>query len=280
MNKSLFSALGLFLTASAQGATVLVGGESWQGYDVFDFESDGAGVGLNAMTNSGTNGGTWNNNSQGGKFVTNGAGQAVTDGDAGTWARSISYGSAITSGKWRLTFDFGGYDFDTFDGMTGVNDLTLELRNSGSTVAALQFRVHDDVGSDGLADRTQVTIISTNQNAVSNFSGKAATIDVSNPISGTIWDLIEIEMDLDSGLIYHQRNGTTIAGTGETSDTGLFTGGGFDEIRLSANGNWASTTADTGVMNTERIGLYSAIPEPTAALLGGLGFLALLRRRR
>lgn len=280
MKTRILPLLGLCLSASLQAATVLVGGESWQGYDVFDFETDGGGKGLTQMVNSGTNGGTWNLNSQQGKFVTNNTGQAVTDGDAGTWARTISYGPTITTGKWKLTFDFGNYDFDTFDQMVGTNDITLELRSGGSSVAELQFRIHDDDNTDGVADRTQVAIVSTNQNAVSNFSGKAQTIDSLNPISGTIWDLIEIEIDLDAGTIFHQRNGTTIAGTGEGNDTGLFTGGGFDEIRLSANGEWASSVADTGVLETELIGLYTAVPEPNAALLGGFGMLCLLRRRR
>lgn len=275
-----FSVLSICLTSVSQGASVLVGGESWQGYDVMDFESDASGKGLTAMNNSGTNSGTWSNNSAGGKFVTNGSGQAVTDGDAGTWARSISYGSSITTGKWKLTFDIGSYNFDSFDSMTGVNDLTLELRNGGITVGSLQFRIHDDDLSDGQADRTQVAITSTNANSVGQFSGKSATIDIANPISGAIWDIVELEIDLDSGNMFHQRNGVTIGGTGETTDTGLFTGVGFDELRLSASGDWSSSTADTGVIETDLIGLYTAVPEPSAALLGGLGLLALLRRRR
>jgi hypothetical protein len=86
-----------------------------------------------------------------------------------------------------------------------------------------------------------------------------------------------------SGNILLERNGVVVRETGLLdNDPGTITFSQFDELRLSANGDWASTTADTGVLNTDLIGLYTAVPEPsTYALIGGfvaLG-LVLLRRR-
>lgn len=272
----------LFASVSLFGqVTVLTTGESWQGYDVFDFESDGSGAGLTAMTNTGTNGGTWNLNSQGGKFVTDGAGDAVTDGAAGTWARSISYASPITSGKWRLEFDFSSYDFTTFDNMTGINDLTLELRDGTTSVVKLQFRIHDDVDADGVADQTQVGISHLSDGTkTSFFSGKNSTMVAA---ADAVWKFAAVEFDFVTGTMFVERNNVIIGGTGEANDTGSITFSQFTELRLSANGNWASSTADTGVFNTEAIALYTAVPEPsTYAFVTGLCAIGLflIRRRR
>lgn len=57
--------------------------------------------------------------------------------------------------------------------------------------------------------------------------------------------------------------------------------GGFEEFAFRQGGNWdnggAAWTADDLTVSTT---FAEAIPEPSAALLGGLGLLALLRRRR
>lgn len=269
-------------------AQVLVTGETWSAYDAFNLEG-AAGNGLTQIANQGSNSGTWNLNSQGGKFVTNNDGEAETDGNAGTWARTISYGTALDSGKWRLELDFAEYDFTTFDGMTGVNDLTLELRDGTTSVAKLQFRLHDeldalgDAGSDGAADKTQVTISSLTDGANnSSFSGKDTNL---SSVEDAVWASIAIEFDFTSGEIFLERNGTIVRGTGlgGGSETGDITFTQFTELRLSANGQWASSTADTGVLNTESFGLYTAVPEPGSfALIGGCFALAsvMLRRRR
>lgn len=80
----------------------------------------------------------------------------------------------------------------------------------------------------------------------------------------------------------------TTAGTGSWKVT-MFadTGSGFIQTRaettLINEGIGAvgfSTGNETVVGNIKSISLTSAIPEPSIALLGGLGLLALLRRRR
>ena len=60
------------------------------------------------------------------------------------------------------------------------------------------------------------------------------------------------------------------------SDPGTYTlrikGGDF--LGLDESGN------HTAIDNLSINGTFTAVPEPSAALLGGLGLLALLRRRR
>jgi hypothetical protein len=108
-------------------------------------------------------------------------------------ARSISYSTPIDSGKWRLVLDVGAYDFTTFDGMTGVNDLSLELRDNGLSVAKVSFRIHDDVGGDGVADQTQLAIqINGNGSKNSAFSGKDSDMTATD---NQIWDFVAIEFD-------------------------------------------------------------------------------------
>lgn len=281
--KKLFLAVSALAlgTSLSHAQTVLAGGEFWAAYDVFNFESDAPGKGTTEMINSGSNGGTWNLNSQSGRFTTDGSGFARTEGEAGVWARTIDYATPITSGKWRLVLDIGAYDFTTFDGMTGINDLTLELRDGTSSVAKLQFRIHDDVGSDGIADQTQLAISPTSTLGATAFSAKDSNIIATD---NQVWDKLEIEFDFSTGEVYGLRDGVFVVGTGHPSkDTGLINFVQFDEVRLSTNGNWASTTADTVVLRTDEVGLYTAaIPEPSIFTMAvGLGAmtLAIVRRR-
>jgi subtilisin-like proprotein convertase family protein len=55
-------------------------------------------------------------------------------------------------------------------------------------------------------------------------------------------------------------------------------------VSLNANGNWTLFVADQSPGDTATLTSWglsiTAVPEPSAALLGGLGVLALLRRRR
>jgi uncharacterized protein (TIGR03382 family) len=62
-----------------------------------------------------------------------------------------------------------------------------------------------------------------------------------------------------------------------TIRTGLGTNDTFDEIRLRAGNNAGATTfSDIKIQDTTAF----AIPEPSSAVLGAIGLLALVRRRR
>lgn len=270
--------LAIAFSQATVHATVLSVGETWSALEEFAFETEGGGKGLTQMDNTGSNNSSWNLNSQGGKLVTDGTGQAVTSGDAGTWSRSLpasGYSPAYTSGKYRLEWVVADYDM-TGQAVTGTGNETLELVMTSATVdvAGLMFRFNDRVGSDGIADAVQTRHFGVNGN---KFSGHVANMVYDGTAANSFLS-IAIELDFDNDQIFYERNGNIIAGTGVSgNDLGVFTATGFDQIRLEASGDWVTAGTTFG---TDSIALLTVVPEPSTALLGGLGMLALFRRRR
>ncbi|MEO7100192.1 MAG: autotransporter-associated beta strand repeat-containing protein [Luteolibacter sp.] len=74
---------------------------------------------------------------------------------------------------------------------------------------------------------------------------------------------------------YNLFDGGTI--TGDFSSVSV---GGLGLSYFSGTDSWSGTTGSMTYTFTESTGVLTAVPEPGAALLGGLGMLALLRRRR
>jgi len=265
-------------------ATVLAVGESWSGLEDFQL-NDASGTGTNGLSNTGSNGNAFDINSGNGRFVTNGSGQAVTSGDAGGWTRWFPgngngtqegaddrYSSPYTTGKYRIELVVSSYDFTNHGVASGGQDsFELQLRDTGNAiVAGLRLRIKDS-GTDGLADQFQTHHLGVNGN---KYSGNL-NVDSS---SGTNVSSMAIEFDFDNDTIFYERNGNMIAGTGVVgNDLGAFTAANFDQLGLVTSGTWG--TAGT-FLNTDSVTLYTSIPEPSVALLGGIGMLALLRRRR
>ena len=276
-NKYIFYLLVAFiLGATPAHSQILSSGEVWSAYDVLDFETDSNNAGLSTMANSGSNSGTWNANSAGGKFVADGAGVAVTDGDAGSWSRKIDYASPINSGKWRLELVISSYNFSNFDNMTSSsNGFFLRLEDGFNKFAEIELRIWDEVGSDGIADTVQGRM--TAAGAAGDFGQKSVSIDTANPVdSNVVFSNLAIEFDFATNAIDYYRNGQLVKSS-------TFTRTQFDKLELEAGGDWAMSSADTGVLSTNLIGLYTAVPEPGSfALLGGCLALAsvILRRRK
>ncbi|MBK1825678.1 hypothetical protein [Haloferula rosea] len=272
------------LTALPVSASVLAVGESWSGLEDFQL-NDASGTGTNGLSNTGTNGNSFDVNSQGGKFVTNGSGLAVTSGDAGSWTRFFPgngssgndgqedrYATPYGTGKFRIEFVLGGYDFTNHAvAVNGQDQFELNLRDGSNTViAGLRLRIKDSDGN-GLADQFQTHHLGVNPD---RFSGNLG-VDSS---AGSNISSMAIEFDFDNDTIFYERNGNIFAGTGVSgSDLGAFTANNFNQLTIGSDGTWGTSGT---FLNTDSFTLYTAVPEPSGALLALLGLLGLLHRRR
>ena len=284
MKFCLQTTLFALLTAAPVCASVLAVGESWSALEDFQL-SDANGTGTNGLSNTGTNGNTFDVNSQGGKFVTNGSGLAVTSGDAGGWTRFFPgngstgndgqedrYATSYGTGKFRIEFVLGGYDFTNHAvAVNGQDEFELNLRDGSNTViAGLRLRIKDSNG-DGVADQFQTHHLGVNGNKYSGNLG----VDSS---AGTNISSMAIEFDFDNDTIFYERNGNMVAGTGVSgNDLGAFAANNFDQLTIGTEGTW--NTAGT-FLNTDSFTLYTAVPEPSGMLLGMMGLVGLLHRRR
>jgi hypothetical protein len=114
-----------------------------------------------------------------------------------------------------------------------------------------------------------------------NISGGSG--DPGTEISNTGMKSGVAKLDLGAGTVnlWVGATGTTIdvSGTADASVTGLNLTN-LGGVRINGwSGNGASQSFDNLVIATT-MSEVNAIPEPSAALIGGLGMLALLRRRR
>ncbi len=164
--------------------------------------------------------------------------------------------SAITSGTVTATWSIKGLGGSGNFNEIGVNLLGLKSNNQ-TNIITLKF---DDSNTstlflnDGGSDFTQGTVGYTD-NTIYDFTLSAA-------IGGDkySWSVI-------------QRGGGTASGTDFT-----FSGSGTTLTNVSGIAFFWS--ADAGAGNDGFIDNVSIIPEPSSALLGALGALMLLRRRR
>jgi hypothetical protein len=113
---------------------------------------------------------------------------------------------------------------------------------------------------------------------ISSGSGDPGT-GISN--TGMKSGVAKLDLDAGSVSLWVGATGTTIdvSGTADASTTGVNLAG-IQGIRINGwSGNSASQSFDNLVIATTMADV-DAIPEPGAALLGGLGILCLLRRHR
>ncbi|MCP5548890.1 MAG: hypothetical protein H7A50_16125 [Akkermansiaceae bacterium] len=263
---SLFSAicvLPLFAAGSVSAATLL---EYW------DFESDSAGDGLVNISNSGSLGSTWNFNTTTQNDESDGAGLFVLSGDSGNFTRKLPkagttnanagtdfYASPFTTGTYLVEISFDSWSADAASvGDTwklGIND------SAGNAIAQLIWDV-DSTSSTRLRASTTTA------------GGSAFRTLGSFGLSNSTATTVGVEFDFDNDTVRYLLNG---------AEQYLFTdfnGTDIGQMLYVKNGDGTSDWATSATsVSIDSMGL-SAIPEPTAALLGGLGFLALLRRRR
>jgi hypothetical protein len=201
--------------------------------------------------------------------------------------------SFVPLGDAPLTFDY----FDTMGGTRTLTGVTINItytKSGGSLTADNDSAVAGtismshiigaglDVGAFNMSKvgGGSVAVAGTPLKATSTVSGAsvgATSGDATNAFNVT---------GLDDNYVYTASD-QTITSSGNLSDTAQFAGAGnftwtFDALQTS------SITGLSGVnyalVNSQVDGsvtvTYSYIPEPSAALLGGLGMLCLLRRRR
>ena len=204
-----------------------------------------------------------------GTFPTGWTGSAS---DAGGFA-SGSHDALLTSGN-SITQDFSGdprtiataenYDFQ----------LDFAFRTSAlSTTSDQRFRLRDNNNAGDLITLGFETAATGGGTALSYFSGGWNTAIDAAFTAGTTYYIRVIGSDLDlasrSYTIGYSTNGVDYTTSGDITGFHAFSPGvDFETIRFEAG------------TSTLRIDAVSVVPEPSIVLLGGLGVLGLLRRRR
>jgi hypothetical protein len=180
-------------------------------------------------------------------------------------AASVTHGNGPTSGLVTnyVTNDPGAGGGDYFADFTGTTALTFALGGSFDGVDSILVWNYTQPSGGGTAPpRNALRTFN-----LEFFSDAGATISL-----GSI-----------TGLTLNQSNGVT---NGQEPQQQLtFTGGstfdGVQAIRMTLTDNFFGLGSGAG---GDRVGLaevrFTQVPEPTATLLGGLGLLAFLRRRR
>jgi fibronectin-binding autotransporter adhesin len=222
--------------------------------------SSGAGSlgkeGLGTLTLEGTNTYTGLTYVRAGSLIVNGS---ISTSSLTTVQTGTTLGGTGTVGA--LTIDAGGV-FSPGNS-PGIQTVIGNYIQNGT----LQVEIEGDTAGNGAGFHDQVDVTGTvtlgveSVLSLTTFSGTYAPNDL-------IFILLNDDIDAITG---------TFAGLAEGDVVGNY--GGFDwQISYLANGDSLGSPAFTGGNDIALMAV--AIPEPRAALLGGLGLLALLRRRR
>ena len=121
------------------------------------------------------------------------------------------------------------------------------------------------------------------QAGAGNFSN--ATTGV-NESTATFFFVLKMTLGAgnDTAILYvNPANAAALAGAGNASYvnfTDFATPTALNLFRQNSGANDGNVSIDEVRVGTAAADMFATIPEPSAALLGGLGLLALLRRRR
>jgi autotransporter-associated beta strand protein len=223
---------------------------------------------------------------------------------AGQWADNTGAAATLTkngAGKWVLAGS------NTYTGETKVNEGTLLINGSTSSTSLVTVNSGATLGGNGtIGGATTVngslkpgnstgllTVGSLNLNP-----GASTTFEINGTNRGAVtngYDALGVNtggsIDLAGALNFEFSNLAAFAANTEfnlfdftTTSTGDFdsvVSTGFYAGTWSKSGDVWSLTDEGQTLNfSEVTGNLVVVPEPRAALLGGLGLLALLRRRR
>lgn len=254
------------VTAANGSKTLTLSGTSTAANSIGVIANGGSGVisvtksGAGTWVLTGTNTYTGATTVSEGKFLINGS--TATGSTVGVSADATLGGTGTIGGAVNVTGSLSpGASIETL--ATG----TLSFANSSTLVHELNSSVSANVGSDLLKVTGDLNLTGT---VGINFSDIALT-DVAFD-NGTVFSLINYTGAWNNGLF-------TLGGN-ELADEEQFTFG-LNTWRISYNdaiGGLNYTSEYAG--GTDSFVNITVVPEPRAALLGSLGLLAILRRRR
>jgi autotransporter-associated beta strand protein len=180
-------------------------------------------------------------------------GDAVINTSSGAFINTKIGAITETGGSRGLTKEGTGtlelLGANTYTGNTTVTAGTLTLADSSS----MQFQIGANQVNNAILGSGTL-----NLNGLFFFDLTSASIN-----SGNFWQIVDV------GTLT-ETYGSTF---GVSSTLGNFSDNAGVWSLVNGDNTW-TFTQDTGILN------LAVIPEPTTALLGGLGLLALLRRRR
>jgi fibronectin-binding autotransporter adhesin len=232
------------------------------------------------------------------------------DGNTTVSTAAISgAGGLIKDGDGTLTLSTGLTN--TYTGATNVNDGTLIVNGNISSSSLTTVAIGATLGGSGTVGRTVV-------NGTLSVGNSPGQMDFTNTLALAGGTIMEVDGILGAGVVgghdFVNLTGVGAAGVltyggtmtldfGSTytagsyswnlfdfaSETGTFTGITLADqysgilLDLDTNGIWDLTSGNNTWVFTESTGVLDltvVIPEPSTALLGGLGVFALLLRRR
>lgn len=165
---------------------------------------------------------------------------------------------------------FSSFESDDFGTPTSnVNDGSWIYQSIGTADAATELEVGFDWGTptdDGGGRHIGITVGVYAYDGVGGFVGADGT-DVRGGAGVTLLDFQSFEILSTTG------GGQSVSDVANLD----LTGAGGQELFLRINGFVAGTTESWPWVDNVSV---AAVPEPSIALLGGLGILGLLRRRR
>ncbi|GAA5482942.1 PEP-CTERM sorting domain-containing protein [Haloferula sargassicola] len=189
------------------------------------------------------------------------------DGDSFTLAGNISVGPTGMGVAAQ-----GG--FDIASAISGNSSITVMANGSGSTARMVTFSSPSSTFNGNLSLNNVQSLATFADDAVFNFLIGSA--GVNNSISGT--GVLSLNGDFILDLT---GAGTTLGDSWQLVDNATLAetyGSTFTVAGFTDNGD---DTWSSGIYQfDEATGLLSVVPEPSVALLGGLGMLGMLRRRR
>lgn len=254
------------------------------------YDNSGAAIGVGSVIN---NGSTVTMNSSTGPFT---IASAITDSGGATNLVKTASGTVTLTGT------------NNFSGTTTVSNGTLLVNGSNTGSGSVTVDAAATLGGTGsIAGALNVTGVLTPGGSVDTFSSGPLTMNAGSTfvfeatgngasgadlmtVNGAL-SLTDVSLDLigaDLGLniwnlgdkitlISYTGTGLTAGFTGYDDNTTYTFGGNqwlFDYNDAMAGGNFNSQATGTSFVT------LTAVPEPSAAFLGGLGMMMLLRRRR